>query len=147
MSSLPWRFLLLLALLAGGLVSPLRAQERAPDVVVRDFYKLYIQTLSKSRDPFTADRTELKRYATTRLLGEIDKTRKSEDGLGADPFLDAQDFDGDWAKNINVSKPIIKGDIATADVTLKGPEMGTHKLRVTLRQEAGAWKIDKVSSN
>ena len=139
------KFLLVLAFVAGALAAPLLAQERAPDAVVRDFYKWYVESLAANRDPFTAGRAELKRYATDRLLREIDKARKADD-VGADPFLDAQDFDDAWAKNVAVSKPTIKGDVATADVTLKGPEMGTHKLRVTLKQENGTWKIDRANA-
>ena len=140
------KILLLLTLLTAAWIAPSHAQERAPDAVIRDFYQWYVQSLAATRDPFTAGRAELKRYATERLIGEIDKARNADE-LGADPFLDAQDFDEAWAKNITVSKPVIKGETATADVTLKGPEMGTHKLNVTLRQEGGSWKIDKVKGS
>ena len=146
MTSASAKIRLLVALLVGAWISPSHAQERAPDAMIRDFYQWYVQSLAATRDPFTAGRAEVKRYATERLIREIDKAREADE-LGADPFLDAQDFDAAWAKNITVSKPAINGDTATADVTLKGPEMGTHKLNVTLRKEGGSWKIDKVKGS
>jgi hypothetical protein len=124
-----------------------RAQsDAAPEQVIRDFYKWYVGQLVAERDPFTDGRTELKRYASERLLRQLDKARNREGGIGSDPFLDAQDFDKDWAKNIKVSAPSVNGDKATANVELKGAEMGTQKLKLGLVQESGGWKIDKVAS-
>jgi hypothetical protein len=66
--------------------------------------------------------------------------------LSYDPFLHAQDVDKAWPKNIRVSKMQVSGKTATADVEMNGPEMGSHKVRVALREEGGAWKIDKVDA-
>lgn len=141
------RALLFLALLLGASAAMVRAQsDAAPDQVIRDFYKWYVGQLVAERDPFTDGRTELKRFASERLLRQIDKARKSEDGVGSDPFLEAQDFDKDWAKNITVATPTVNGDKATANVDLKGAEMGTQKLKVSLVQEKGSWKVDKVEN-
>ena len=142
------RFSCLYALAVAGvsllLTSLAQAQERAPQRVLQDFYQWYVQTLAADADPFTDKRTELKKYATDRLIRQVEKARK-DGSLGADPFLDAQDFDKAWAKNIKVSGEKIDGQVATANVELKGPEMGTKKLAVTLRQEGGSWKVDKVA--
>ncbi len=123
-----------------------RAQESGvaakPEAVIREFYKWYVQTVSANRSPMMDEPAKLKRYATAGMLRRIDKLAKDQE-LGADPFLQAQDSDEAWAKNIKVSDPKIAGNVATAKVELKGREM-THKLAVTLRQESGAWKIDKV---
>ena len=113
-----------------------------PDSVIREFYQWYVQTVNANRSPMTDEPAKLKRYATAGMLRRIDKLAKNQE-LGADPFLQAQDVDKGWAKNIKVSNSKIAGDVATANVELKGSEMG-HKLAVTLRQESGAWKIDKV---
>lgn len=117
---------------------------RSPEQVIHDFYRWYVQALMKNREPLTKERAELKRYASDRLIREIDHMRKGPDGLDGDYFLDAQDFDDDWATNIKVSGTSIKGDRATALVELSGKEIGTKKLRVTLVQQAGQWKVDKV---
>jgi hypothetical protein len=131
-----------------GLAWIASAQERAPaatpEKVIRDFYQWYVQTLLSNGDPLSGNRSELKRYATARLIREIDKMVKGPDGLNGDYFLDAQDFDKEWAKNITVATPAITGNRATAEVELKGSEMGTRKLRVSLAQENSTWKVDKV---
>ena len=124
-----------------------QAQESAgagkPESVLREFYQWYVQAVAADRNPIANDRAKLKRYVSEAMLRRIDKLTKAGE-LGSDPFLEAQDLDKGWAKNIKVSNPQIAGAITTADVEMKGPEMGSHKLAVTLRQESGAWKIDKV---
>lgn len=114
-----------------------------PEHVVREFYAWYVHAVAAQKDPFAGNRAQLKRYATDRLIREIDKMRKGPDGLDGDPFLDAQDFDQEWARNITVSNLDIKGTTATVDVQLKGPSVGTRNLQVTLVDERG-WKVDKV---
>ena len=121
-----------------------QAQERSPERVLQEFYQWYVQALSAGRDPFAKNKAELKKYATDRLMRQVEKARK-DGSLGADPFLDAQDFDKAWAKNVKVSGEKIQDEKATANVELNGPEMGTHKLAVTLKQEDGAWKVDKAA--
>lgn len=137
---------LLIALLFAA--PALKAEETAaaqrPERVIRDFYRWYVETLLSNRDPFRAPRTELRRYATARLIQQIDRARKSSAGLDADYFLDAQDFDKDWANNITISNAVIKGTNATADVELRGSEVGTRRLRVHLVRTDGAWKVDKI---
>ena len=133
---------------ASVFIAPIaRGQEAAaggkPESVLREFYQWYVQSVAANRSPMTDERAKLKRYATDGMLRRIDKLAKDQE-LGADAFLQAQDVDDGWAKNIKVSSATIAGDTATANVELKGSEMGSHKLAVTLRQESGAWKIDKV---
>jgi ABC-type transporter MlaC component len=122
------------------------AQESGgPEAVIREFYSWYVKAVAANRDPFTEESAKLKQYATARFIRQIQKARDGEE-MSFDPFLHAQDVDKAWAKNITVAKPQIKGDVATANVELKGPEMGAHKLAVTLREEGGAWKVDKVAA-
>ena len=116
----------------------------SPEGVIHRFYQWYVQALIGNRDPFTKGRAELKRYASERLLKEIDRVRKGPDGLDGDYFLDAQDFDKEWGKNISVSKMVVTGDRATATVELQSREMGPRKLHVVLVRENGVWKLDKV---
>ncbi len=137
--------LLALAVLTLLLAPVADAQERAakPEAVIREFYAWYVKAVAANRDPFKDDSAQLKRYASARLIREVEKARKSGE-LGADPFIQAQDFDKDWAKNIKVADAKISGESASAKVELNGAEMGTHKLNVTMRNEGGAWKVDKV---
>jgi hypothetical protein len=124
-----------------------RAEEgkpASPEQIIRQFYEWYVQAVVANDDPLTKRRAELKRFATDRLIREIDGMRKGPDGLDGDYFLDAQDFDAGWGKNITVANVTTKGTRTSADVQLKSREMGVKKLRVTLAQERGAWKVDKV---
>ena len=143
------RFVALVALLtATALCSPAQAEPTktstsTPEESIRSFYKWYVTALIANRDPMKQP-AEMKRFATDRLLKEIEKKRKSADGLGSDYFLDAQDFDDQWAKKISVSNVDIQGAKATAHVLLDAsPEM-RRKLAVQLVNEAGSWKIDRV---
>jgi hypothetical protein len=144
MRTLRGLLLIALALVGSAVVAPAQADATAPEQVIRDFYRWYVGQLVAEKDPFKDGRTEMKRYATERLIAQINKMRNSADGVSSDYFLNAQDFDKDWAKNLTISTPVVKNDKATANVELKGAEMGTQKLRVTLAQEKGTWKVDKV---
>ena len=143
------RFALFFALIASPAFSlPIHAAETAktagatPEESIRTFYNWYVTALVANRDPMK-QRAEMKRFATDRLLKEIDKMKKGPEGLNGDYFLDAQDFDEQWAKKISVSNVKIEGAKATAHVLLDGPEGMRKKLLVQLANDAG-WKIDKV---
>jgi hypothetical protein len=138
-SSVRWCLAILLLCSAAATA---QAQVSTPEQVIRDCYQWYVNAMVAEKDVWTAGRGELQRYLTPRLLKQLDKERKG-DGFSSDPFLNAQDFDKAWAKNIKVSKPVIKGDRATAQVQLTGPEMST-KLRVQLVQTGPDWKIDRI---
>lgn len=144
------RFAGCLALVAATALSlPAHAAEppkdaaTTPEESIRSFYGWYVTALVANRDPMK-QRAEMKRFATDRLLKEIDKMKKGPDGLNGDYFLDAQDFDEQWAKKILVSNVKIEGAQASAHVLLDGPEGMRKKLVVQLVNEGGAWKIDKV---
>jgi hypothetical protein len=143
------RSLALVALLAAAaLCFPARAESAkastaTPEESIRSFYSWYVTALIANRDPMK-QRAEMKRFATDRLVKEIDKMKKGPEGLNGDYFLDAQDFDEQWAKKISVSNVKTGGAKATAHVLLDGPEGMRKKLVVQLVNDAGAWKIDKV---
>ena len=69
---------------------------------------------------------------------------KGPDGLDGDYFVDAQDFDPLWAKNISISAVKISGDKSSAHVNLDGAKGMRKKLTVFLVKDAGTWKVDKV---
>ncbi|HEY9231457.1 MAG TPA: DUF3828 domain-containing protein [Blastocatellia bacterium] len=128
---------------APSLAQAVAAPAKTPEVVIHEFYKWYVQALNQNKDPLTGERPVMRRYVTARLLAAIDRLAKVEGGLDADYFIAAQDWDKDWGKNITVSNVVVKNTVTTAKVALKGKEM-RHTLRLTLKQEAGAWKIDRV---
>jgi uncharacterized protein DUF3828 len=114
-----------------------------PEESIRSFYHWYMTALIANREPLK-ERAEMKRYATERLLKEIDRKQKSADGLGSDYFVDAQDFDDLWAKNITVSDVKVSGKDATAEVRLVGKGEMRRRLKVWLVSDGASWKIDKV---
>ena len=130
------------ALFAAG---QLRAAESTatPEDCIRNFYRWYVSNLVAHRDPMK-QRKEIRQFATGRLLNEIDKMVKGPDGLEGDYFIDAQDFDPLWAKNISISDARTVGDKSTARVLLNGSKGMQKKLLVHLVKEDGIWKVDKV---
>jgi hypothetical protein len=117
----------------------------SPEDCIRNFYHWYVTNLVANRDPMK-QRSEIRRYATEHLLKEIDKMAKGPDGLDGDYFVDAQDFDPLWAKNISISGVKTVGDKSTAHVLLNGSKGMRKKLVVHLVREAGSWKVDRVQS-
>ena len=116
-----------------------------PESRVRSFYAWYLHELNTEHEPI-ANKKGLARYLTARYAGSIARALKREDGIDADPFIEAQDFDPLWEKNLAVSKAAISGGKATTTVTLKGgPNFGTKRLKIGLRKEGGVWKIDSVN--
>lgn len=123
---------------------PAATPAATPEDCIRNFYSWYVTNVEANREPLK-QRNEMRRYATERLLKEIARKQKSDDGLGSDYFLNAQDVDPLWAKQIEISGVRTEGEKSTARVLLKGgtKEMRT-KLIVQLVREAGAWKVDRV---
>jgi hypothetical protein len=117
-----------------------------PAETIRGFYHWYVTELIANHDPMS-NRKELKQFATARLLNELGKMKRGPEGLDGDYFVDAQDFDNQWAKKISVSNVQLNGNNATAEVMLKGAKADMNrKLKVNLLLEAGTWKVDKVQS-
>jgi hypothetical protein len=141
------RIVALLSVAAFIVAAETRAAESAatPEDCIRNFYRWYVTNLVANRDPMK-QRNEIRRYAIERLLKEIDKMAKGPDGLDGDYFVDAQDFDPLWAKNIAISGVKTVGDKSTAHVVLNGSKGMRKKLVVHLVREAGTWKVDKVQS-
>jgi hypothetical protein len=131
--------------------APSPAAARSPEVVLREFYKWYIHDLSQDVDPLKADKAALRKYVTVRFIREIERNEKLPEGEGfdADYFLQTQDplpssdanNEADWLKSISVSKVAPKATTATAVVTFLD---GYPKVKVSLVEEGGVWKIDDV---
>jgi hypothetical protein len=138
------RIFALLAVVLLANVFPVRAAEpNKPEESIRGFYHWYVTELIANREPLK-ERAGMSHYATDRLLKEIDKMKKGPDGLDGDYFVDAQDFDNLWAKNITVSNLKVSGNNATAEVLLAGKGDMRRRLKVWLVSDGGSWKIDKV---
>lgn len=116
-----------------------------PEMSVRRFYEWYLHALNQNEEPLEKHHAELSKFVTRRLMRSLNRALKRPDGIDADFFIDAQDWDKTWEKNIYASKARIQGARATTTVTLKGESFGKHSLRVGLRKEDGVWKIESVN--
>ena len=131
---------------AGLFVDSVSAQNTStPETQAKNFYAWYLHELNAERNPIS-NSNGLKKYVTARLVGAIERALKRENGIDADIFIDAQDFDPLWEKNILSSKAVVTGAKAKLTITLKGgPNFGTKQLRIGMQRQAGAWKIDSVN--
>ncbi len=139
------RLTLAVAIAASICPLPGRAAEKTPEETIRSFYHWYMSALVAHDSPFQTKRSEMNKFVTERFLKEIDQTSKEANGLGADPFIQAQDFDDAWKSNIVVSNLKTTGSTATAKVELKGKDL-SRKLNVSLAREQGSWKLDQVTA-
>ena len=125
-----------------------------PNVVVEDFYKWYIHSVSHKIDPFKAGKPTLQKYVTLRFMRKLERiAREMASGdYDGDYFLEAQrdypdspNLENEWIKDMSTSKLAIKG--ATASVMISFGEDGAlAKERISLVQEGGVWKIDDVKN-
>ena len=140
-------FALIVALCSTSVVAQRRTASapgaRSPEIVLREFYKWYIHSLSRQIDPLKAGEATLRKYVTLRLIRVIERNEKLPEGEGfdADYFLQTQEDSSVTDKNISISNVAIKGATATAIVTF---DDGYPKVKVSLKQEGGVWKIDNV---
>jgi len=128
---------------AGNAAQPSAASGANPSDSIRNFHRWYVSELVANRNPME-NRKELKRFSTERLLKEIDRMKKGPDGLDGDYFVDAQNFDELWAKNISVSDMKVSGTKANAEVLLAGKGDMRRRLQVSLVKDGDLWKVDKV---
>lgn len=137
--------LFLVFCLASASGQPPAADE--PRTMVKSFYSWYIAHFIKDQDPLHNDSKTVARYVSAELVKEIEGKIHSPDGLEADYFLQAQDYQDDWAGNISVSASHIAGLAATNDVILGATPATLQRLRIRLINESGTWRIRTVSQD
>ena len=121
------------------------AQIKTPEAATRDFYRWYVGELNADRFPIDKNKPEIRKRVSARLARWLFSPAYRE--YGADYFLDAQDFDAEWATTVTAAGGAVKGNIATAVVTFpKSKYFARKSMTVNLIREAGTWKIDKVRS-
>lgn len=114
------------------------------EVVATEFYGWYLESLAADSEPLTTGRKQLATYVAKDLLREIDRQRRSPDGIPEDYFLKAQDYLDEW-KSIRVSsKPTRRGTSIVVTVTLGADPESRRSLKLTMIQESAAWKIRTV---
>lgn len=118
-------------------------QSPAPETVAREFYQWYLRALYKDQEPFK-DKAAIGKYVTPRLINQLTILMNRPDGLDYDYFLNAQDYGDEWDEKISTSKVKIEGLVAKMEVSFGNPTDPDHRVKVTLKQLKGVWKIDKV---
>ncbi len=111
----------------------------SPEEVTQQFYHWYLS--ANFPNPKRSNMATFRKYVTQSFL-----RRATAPDVDSVLFIDAQDTDETWADNFTVSKATISGQKATLQVALNGKEM-KYNLNVTLRREAGVWKIDNVKGS
>ena len=112
---------------------------RTPEVTVRSFYAWYLHRLILEDHEPLKHRTEALKYLTPEFLRRVPRLTREMD---ADVIICAQDWDRGWEKNFQVDTATVNGASASTVVELKGNEMATVKVKVTLKRAASGWRID-----
>jgi len=86
----------------------------------------------------------MRKFVTERLLTSIDKMPKGPGALDGDYFLNAQEIDPDWGKNIAVGNNYIGKTMSRLSVILSGRKLGDREFDVRVVFQEGAWKIDEI---
>jgi hypothetical protein len=136
-----------LAAAAFLLFAPISAgAQSTPVSTVRAFYKWYVHALNHDvAEPISADKATARKYVTTSFLARIKKASEREEGLNADPFLSAQDWDKKWETNIVIAKTSTTGTTSVVNAVLPSKQMGDQNLKIILKKQGGVWKIDQVN--
>jgi len=136
------RTYVILFLLLAVLSFPARAQVANPEEVARGFYSWYLHQLSRENANPLKQKTTMLKYVTPQLYANAPRLIRNMD---ADIFICAQDWDTGWEKNFIVSTPQIKGNSATATVTLPSGDTDKIRINLTLMKSAAGWRINKVA--
>ncbi len=137
--------LAVLFLIIGGAKVSVAQTAATPEQSAKTFYTWYVKELNREGGNPIDQKTVLAKYATKRLLRQIDAWRKAEE-YNADYFINAQDYDENW--RVSTGKAIVKGNAATLKIKLAPPNPGknswVNNLSLKMVKEGGAWKIDTV---
>ena len=115
--------------------------EKNPAEAVRNFYAWYVHEVANGSRPLEKEREEMRKFVTDRLLNRFEKMPKDR---GGDFFLNAQEVDPEWGKNISVSNNYVGTTMSKLGVILTGRKLGDRQFEVKMLFQEGVWKIDEV---
>jgi Protein of unknown function (DUF3828) len=118
--------------------------EKNPALAVRGFYSWYVGEVVSGARPLEKERQQMRKFVTDRLLNRIDKMPKGPGGLDSDFFLNAQEVDPEWGKNIAVSNSYVGKTMSKLGIILTGRKLGDRQFEVKMLFQEGAWKIDEI---
>ena len=81
----PLRVILVAALVAALADAVLPAQSPGgsaqavapPEVVIKEFYRWYVRSISRGQDPFKQGRPTLRKYVTPRLIQQVERAEQA----------------------------------------------------------------------
>lgn len=117
--------------------------QNTPETTIKGFYSWHVKEVSKDKFPLAEQPTKMKQFITTRCYNE-NKKAYDNNKFDADYFIQAQDFDNQWATNVKISNVRINRNRATANVILDGKGSFDSKLKLKLIKEKNVWKIDVI---
>ena len=120
-----------------------------PERAAADFYRWYIAELNAKRFPIDMNRSVLLDKISKRLGDWLYSDAYVYDGR--DVFLDAEDWEDSWAKNVSASPVSSQRDAAEVKVTLRpskgsSGDSGMHVLHVRMVKEGRLWRIDRAEN-
>lgn len=118
--------------------------EKNPAEAVRNFYAWYVHEVVNGSRPLEKEREQMRKFVTESLLSRINKMPKGPGGLDGDFFLNAQEVDPEWGKNVAVSNYYVGKTMSKLGVILTGRKLGDRQFEVKALFQEGAWKIDEV---
>jgi hypothetical protein len=136
-------------LVALTFITPSRAiwPEKNPAEAVRNFYAWYVHEVVNGSRPLEKEREQMRKFVTEGLLSRINKMPKGRGSLDGDFFLNVQEVDPEWGKNIAVSNYYVGRTMSKLGVILTGRKLGDRQFEVKVLFQEGAWKIDEVKFN
>jgi len=140
------KYVCVAVLVALTFITPSRAvwPEKNPAEAVRNFYAWYVHEVVNGSRPLEKEREQMRKFVTEGLLSRINKTPKGPGGLDGDFFLNAQEVDPEWGKNVAVSNYYVGKTMSKLGVILTGRKLGDRQFEVKALFQEGAWKIDEV---
>jgi len=136
--------LIAVLLTVAATLAPAIWPEKNPAQAVRNFYAWYVHEVVSGARPLEKEQEQMRKFVTERLLTRVDKMPKGPGGLDGDFFLDAQEVDPEWGKNIAVSNNYVGKTMSKLGVILTGRKLGNRQFEVKVLFQEGAWKIDEV---
>ena len=118
--------------------------EKNPAVAVRNFYAWYVHEVANGSRLLEKEREQMRKHVTDGLLSRIDKMPKGPGGMAGDFFLNAQEVDPEWGKNIAVANAYVGKTMSKLSVILTGRKLGDRQFEAKVLFQEGAWKIDEV---
>jgi hypothetical protein len=119
-------------------------REKNPAQAIRNFYSWYVAETVSGNRPLRKQRDLMRKFVTDRLLSHIDKMPKGPAGLDGDYFLNAQEIDPDWGKNIAIGNNYIGKTMSKLSVILSGRKLGDRQFDVKVVFQEDTWKIDEI---